>query len=165
MFGLCIIPIIYRDMSHTAGELIGALRQACLERGCGSLKGLSLIFRKMDIDYSKRLCFQELKCGVKAYGLRMSEGYLRDLFCALDKDNNGTIDFAEFMQELHQPMTECRVRVVNEVFDYLDANSDGVLRTEDLEGMGKHFNDGEIKYSFYDYFDNFFRQNTFHIIK
>jgi hypothetical protein len=50
-------------MSETAESLIEVLREECLKRGCNSIKGLSLIFifRTMDIDYSKRIVFEELK--------------------------------------------------------------------------------------------------------
>ena len=115
--------------------LIEALRHQCLIRGCNGIKGLSLVFRAMDIDYSKRICFEELKHGVKNFGIIMSDNYLLKLFTALDINKSGEIDFAEFMKKLRPPMSDSRVEVINEAFDKLDANQNGAIEMDDLKGM------------------------------
>ena len=114
--------------------LIEVLRHQCLIRGCNGIKGLSLVFRKMDIDYSKRICFEELKIGVKSFGIILSESYLLKLFTALDINRSGEIDFSEFMRKLRPPMTKTRVDVVNEAFEKLDVNCNGAIETDDLRG-------------------------------
>jgi Ca2+-binding EF-hand superfamily protein len=91
-------------MSETAESLIEVLREECLKRGCNSIKGLSLIFRAMDIDYSKRIVFEELKIALGKLGVKLSENYLHILFNALDINRSGGIDFCEFMHMLRPPM-------------------------------------------------------------
>lgn len=113
-------------------ELIEQLRRQCLLRGVGGIKELSVVFRRMDTDFSKRLCFQELEEGVKNYGLIVSREELMLLFDVFDKDKNEQIDFLELVATLRPPMPKLRVDVVNEAFDKLDANKDGVLKLEDL---------------------------------
>ena len=101
-----------------------------------------MVFRKMDIDFSKGIVYAELRIAIERYGLHMSEGYLSTLFHALDEDNNGWIDFAEFMRALRSPLNDRRVGVIMEVFDHIDVNNDGVLSIEDLKGKN---NDVDIK--------------------
>lgn len=115
-------------------RLVSALQSQCLHRGIGALKQLSCVFRRMDIDYSKKICFEELALGVKTYNLNLSNKDLQDLFTALDRDRNGQIDFKEFMDLLTPPINEIRVRVINEAFDKLDVNGDGAIQLDDLKG-------------------------------
>ncbi|XP_005094915.1 calcyphosin-like protein [Aplysia californica] len=116
-----------------AQTLVTALQSQCLQRGCGALKQLSCVFRRMDIDYSKRICFQELTQGVQDFNLDLSNEDLTTLFRALDRDRNGHIDFKEFMDLLTPPMGKIRIKVVNEAFDKMDVNGDGVLKLDDLQ--------------------------------
>jgi len=44
--------------------------------------------------------YDELKNGVKDYGLNMSKSELDELFASFDKDNSGTISFDEFILAL-----------------------------------------------------------------
>lgn len=113
-------------------ELIEQLRSQCLQRGVGGIKELSVVFRIMDSDFSKRICFPELEEGIKTFGLDVTNEELHLLFDEFDKDKNGHIDFLELVATLRPPMRKCRQEVVNEAFDKLDANQDGVLKLEDL---------------------------------
>ncbi|XP_069123846.1 calcyphosin-like protein isoform X2 [Argopecten irradians] len=124
---------ITMDEHTTPQVLIEALREQCLKRGCGGIKGLGLVFKNMDIDYSKRIVFEELRIGLQRYGILMSENFLKSLFNTLDRDNSGGIDFQEFMKALRPPMNQGRINVVNETFDLLDADHDGLLKIEDLK--------------------------------
>lgn len=121
-------------MDKRTQQLVSALQSQCLRKGIGALKQLSCVFRRMDIDYSKRICFEELAIGVKNYNLNFSQKDLKTLFKALDRDGNGDIDFKEFMDLLTPPMEEVRVKVINEAFEKLDVNGDGAIQIEDLQG-------------------------------
>ena len=63
----------------------------------------------------------------------MTEDELKALFDAFDRDSNGSVDFNEFMCALRPSMSPARVSVIDEAFDKLDVNGDGVLRMDDLK--------------------------------
>ena len=122
------------DENRTVQLLIGALRDQCLLKGHNGIRGLGLVFRRMDIDFSKGIVYPEFKIAIDRYGLKMSEGYSKTFFNALDKDKSGAIDFAELMNALRSPMNERRTNVVKEAFDNFDVNTDGKLSLDDLRG-------------------------------
>lgn len=119
--------------SERVNELIEQLRSQCLYRGVGGIKALAVVFRQMDTDFSKRLCYNELEQGIKSYGIQVSNHDLILLFQAFDKDNNKQIDFLELVHKLQPPMSKMRTDVINQAFDALDANKDGVLVLDDLK--------------------------------
>jgi Ca2+-binding EF-hand superfamily protein len=126
-------------MSETADSLIEVLREQCLIQGENGIKGLSVVFRAMDIDYSKRIVYEELKIALEKFGLLMSENYLRTLFNALDLNDSGGIDFCEFMHKLRPPLKQCRIDVINEAFEKLDVNKDEAIMIDDLQGKQVFF--------------------------
>lgn len=123
------------ETSTVAEDLLEVIRKECLGMNCGGIKRLGAVFRHLDLDYSKRITFEELRDGLHKFGIHMSQEYLRILFNAFDKDSSGGIDFCEFMNELRPPLSPSRLEVTDEAFHSLDANGNGYIEIEDLKGM------------------------------
>lgn len=45
--------------------VLDKLREKCLKKSCGALKQLGCVFRRMDHDFSKKICLQELRQGLQ----------------------------------------------------------------------------------------------------
>ncbi|KAK3765656.1 hypothetical protein RRG08_063693 [Elysia crispata] len=116
-----------------ARQLAETFQYLILQRGCGALKQISCVFRKMDIDYSKKICLEEMEQGVESLGFCLSRPDMAKLFTALDRDRNGQIDFKEFMDLLTPPMKDARVKVINEAFNKLDINGDNEIKLDELK--------------------------------
>ena len=54
-------------------------------------------FRLYDDNGNKRLDLEELRTGLRDYGIVLSDSELRELFTALDTDSTGAISFDEFL--------------------------------------------------------------------
>ena len=54
-------------------------------------------FRLYDDNGNKRLDLEELRTGLRDYGIVLSDCELRELFTALDTDSTGAISFDEFL--------------------------------------------------------------------
>ena len=119
-------------------ELIEQIRNGCLKKGQGGIKHLGVIFRAMDCDFSKRLCFEEFKKGVKMFGLAITNEDLKLLFDAFDKDKNNHIDFAELVAKLRPPMPKSRSDVIHEAFDALDVIKDNEIKIDDIKSKEKN---------------------------
>ena len=128
-----------KEMGERARDLFDILRSKCLSRGCGGIKDLAVVFRKMDIDYSKRLTKEELRDGTHMYGLQLNDSDLNILFLSFDMDENKTIDFSEFLHRLRPSMSQNRQDVIMEAFDKWDVNTDGHLNVDDLKGTCKGY--------------------------
>ena len=122
------------DTSDGCSEIIDSIRAQCLGRGLSGIKGLAVLFRRLDIDFSKAVVLTEFVDGLTQYGIQHSVDDLRRVFYYLDKNNSGNVDFREFLLELAAPMPQCRVDVVNEAFDKMDVNRDGSIQLDDLKG-------------------------------
>ena len=121
-----------------ASDIIDAIRAACLSRGIHGIKGLAVLFRRLDIDFSKAVILEEFVDGLTQYGVEIPRDDLCHVFRHLDKNHSGSVDFREFLLELASPMSQCRVDVVNQAFDKMDVNGDGCIQMDDLKG--KHTN-------------------------
>ncbi|KAK3596588.1 hypothetical protein CHS0354_015122 [Potamilus streckersoni] len=120
-------------MEDRVNGIIAAMRENSLANNCGGIKKLSVIFRHMDTDYSRTLAYDEFKTGIRSSGLTISKEEFHHLFRRFDKDQNNEIDFYEFLHELRPPMCPERCDVINEAFDKLDVNKDGVIELSDLQ--------------------------------
>jgi Ca2+-binding EF-hand superfamily protein len=87
----------------------------------------------MDTDFNKRLSLQEFYKGLNIFGIKLVEEDAKVLFDAFDKNKDSQIDFMELVSKLRPPMTKGRIEVINQAFDLLDANKDGVLNMDDLK--------------------------------
>lgn len=114
---------------------IERLRAACLSRGAQGIQGLSRLFKIMDDDRNKKLCFEEFKKGVNEYGLNFTRDEILEIFEAFDTNKDGSIEFEEFLLKLRPNMTRSRIDLVNKAFNKLDKNHDGVITTADLKGV------------------------------
>ena len=115
------------------GELVKQIRDECLKKGQGGIKHLGVIFRAMDSDFSKRLCFEEFKKGILMFGLDIPIEDLKLLFDAFDKDKNNHVDFAELVAKLRPDMPKSRMDVIQEAFDALDVIKDNEIKMDDLK--------------------------------
>ncbi|CAF4074881.1 unnamed protein product [Rotaria magnacalcarata] len=119
----------------TSTDPLERLRAACLARGAQGIKGLSILFRVMDDDRSRKLSFEEFTKGVHDYGLNFSKEEILQLFRLIDIDADGSIDYEEFLRKLRPPMNNFRVDLINKAFHKLDKNHDGTITIEDLRGV------------------------------
>ena len=117
-----------------ASDIIDAIRAACLSRGIHGIKGLAVLFRRLDTDFSKAVVLEEFVDGLTQYGVEIPRDDLRHVFRYLDKNHSGSVDFREFLLELAGPMARSRVDVVNQAFDKMDVNGDGCIQMDDLKG-------------------------------
>jgi Ca2+-binding EF-hand superfamily protein len=113
--------------------LLEQIRKRCLSQNVSGIKRLSVIFRMMDTDYNKRISLQEFCKGLNIFGIKLVKEEAKVLFDAFDKNKDNQIDFMELVSKLRPAMTKGSIEVINQAFDFLDANKDGILNIDDLK--------------------------------
>ena len=85
---------------------------------------------------------------MRSLGKPQTETNLREMFKNVDANNDGTVNFEEFLKMM-RPKTENTKRdSMKEVFRLVDKNSDGLISAEEVKHvvkmLGKNLTDSEI---------------------
>ncbi|KAF1316975.1 Calcyphosin-like protein, partial [Globisporangium splendens] len=96
------------------------------------LNGLQRNLRLIDTNGDKRLTKDELKSGLRKFGVDVSFHELDCLFTFFDADRSGCISVDEFLVGMRGEMDPRRLAFVNMAFDLLDKDGDGVVTLQEL---------------------------------
>lgn len=124
------------SMDVDSKNIVEKVKARIVQRGGASgFFGVSRILRRMDTDGSSSLDKEELREGLKAYGIgNIPDADMDKLFKYFDRDNSGKITIEEFLKGLSAGMSYQRKILVREVFDRLDSSGDGFVTVEDILG-------------------------------
>ncbi|OQR98752.1 hypothetical protein ACHHYP_08146 [Achlya hypogyna] len=87
-------------------------------------------FRRFDTDGNGHLSMLEFKRALANF--EISEVDARILFHYFDLDHSGTVEIAEFVTGLRDPMNSRRLGLVRQAFRLMDKDSNGVLEPSDI---------------------------------
>ena len=85
------------------------------------------LFQTLDVNREGRLCVNDLAVGLRLLGLHRTEGELRKIVQAGDKDLDGQLDFEEFAHYLQDHEKKLRL-----VFKSLDKKNDGRIDAQEI---------------------------------
>jgi len=126
-----------RRHRHTR-EGLEKLRIALKRRNSyDTLQKLATAFRIAGGSQGGRINVEELCRALQHVDVGISRQDVSDLFYAMDVDQDGSIDFEEWLCVIRGPMNAGRLATVREVFNNLDLNGDGVV---DISEIGQHYN-------------------------
>ncbi|CAN6445283.1 unnamed protein product [Victoria cruziana] len=101
--------------------------------------GLKDIFQMIDTDNSGTITFEELKEGLKKVGSELMESEIRSLMDAADIDNNGTLDYGEFLAAtVHLNKME-KEEVLFNAFSFFDKDGSGYITIDELQQACSEF--------------------------
>ena len=99
----------------------------------------------MDDNGSGTLDHYEFKKGIKDFRVGLEDKDIDTLFKAFDINNNGDIDFDEFIRVVVGPMNKFRTQLVLKAYDVIDKNQDGILDINDIKGVYDASKHPEVK--------------------
>ncbi|KAI7737381.1 hypothetical protein M8C21_024795, partial [Ambrosia artemisiifolia] len=128
------------------------------------IAGLKEMFKMMDTDGSNQITLEELKNGLEKVGANIKDAEMTKLMEAADIDNNGTIDYGEFISAMLHLNKVKKEDHLLAAFSYFDKDGSGYITTEELHQACEKFgltdipldevmdeidkdNDGRIDYS------------------
>jgi Ca2+-binding EF-hand superfamily protein len=77
-------------------------------RGVHGIRGLGIIFKRMDANGDKRLDRYEFQWGLKENGLDISPSEFERIFKYFDRNNEGKISYDEFLRGVRGQMNARR---------------------------------------------------------
>jgi len=101
-------------------------------RGAHGIRGLGIVFRRMDNNGDRRLDRHEFMWGLKENGHTLSPSEFERIFKYFDKNNDGKINYDEFLRGVRGGLNDRRKHFVHLAFKKLDKTGDGKVTIEDL---------------------------------
>jgi Ca2+-binding EF-hand superfamily protein len=99
----------------------------------------------MDNNGDKKLSKEELKYGMRDYGIELSPNELEQIFLYFDKNGDGSIDVSEFLVAIRGEMNDRRKKCVRMAFNILDTDGSGEVTADDLVDKYDFSSDPEVK--------------------
>ena len=114
--------------------LVERFREKLKGRGSRGIIGLGRQFKIMDDNGNGTLDPYEFNKAVTDFGVDIETKDLATLFRCFDYDNNGEIDYNEFVRVIVGPMNMFRTNLCVKAFKILDSTQDGQVTLEDIRG-------------------------------
>ncbi|XVE96246.1 hypothetical protein REPUB_Repub02eG0204900 [Reevesia pubescens] len=109
------------------------------------IAGLKEMFKMIDTDNSGQITYEELKDGLKRFGANLAESEFHALMQAADVNNNGTIDYEEFIAAtLHLNKVEKEDNLLA-AFSYFDRDGSGYITQDELQKACQEFGIKDIR--------------------
>lgn len=129
LYGL--IPNVKSDPETRSA--VEKVRLKIAERGgLNGIRTLAAIMRTMDNSGDRKLDREELKYGLRDYGVALSERELDTVLAAFDKNKDGRIDFDEFLRGIRGNLSARRRALIMMAYDTLDTDGSGVVTRADI---------------------------------
>lgn len=123
---------VFSSEREKPNQVLDKVKQLLLKRGAHGIRGLGLIFRRMDNNGDKKLDRYEFQWGLKETGHDVTPSEFERVFKYFDKNNNGQINYDEFLVALRGDLNQRRQNLVDMAFAKLDRTNDGVVTVADL---------------------------------
>lgn len=108
------------------------IRKELLRRGGHGIRGLGIVFRRMDNNGDRHLDRYEFEWGLRENGHVLSPMDLDRLFRYFDRNRDGRVSYDEFLRGLRGDLNEKRRELVHMAYAKLDRTGDGIVNIEDM---------------------------------
>ena len=112
---------------------VDRMRHAIAERGgLNGIRSLSRVMKVMDRDGSKRLDREEIKYGLRNFGVEVSDRDIDTIMNTFDRDSSGSISYDELLRGLRGNLSPRRREMIQKAFDILDRDGSGVVTLDNV---------------------------------
>jgi calcyphosin len=115
--------------------VLDKVKKELLRRGMHGIRGLGIVFRRIDSNKSKSLDKLEFEWGLRENGHQLSPLDLDRLFKYFDKNLDGSVSYDEFLRALKGDLNDSRKRIIEQAYRKLDKNGNGTVTIDDLKNL------------------------------
>lgn len=113
-------------------QVLQKIRETLKARGAHGIRGLGLVFRRMDNNGDRKMDRHEFMWGLRENGHNLSPSEFERIFKYFDKNNDGKLSYDEFLRGVRGAMNENRKQFVAIAFKKLDKTGNGIVDIQDL---------------------------------
>lgn len=113
-------------------QVLEKIRDTLKGRGAHGIRGLGLVFKRMDNNGDKKFDRNEFMWGLRENGHKLSPSEFERVFKYFDKNNDGRVNFNEFLRGVRGGMTDRRVKFVDMAYAKLDKDGSGIVDLKDI---------------------------------
>jgi Ca2+-binding EF-hand superfamily protein len=111
------------------------IKAELLRRGAHGIRGLGIVFRRMDNNGDKHLDRTEFEWGLRENGHILSPMEVDKLFKYFDRNGDGRVSYDEFLRAIRGDINQRRLRLVHMAYAKLDRTRDGKVNIEDMRAI------------------------------
>ena len=115
--------------------ILDKIKKELLRRGSHGIRGLGIVFRRIDNNRGGSLDRTEFEWGLRENGHQLSPLDFDRLFKYFDRNLDGTVSYDEFLRALRGDLNDSRRQLISLAFRKLDKTGDGQVTIEDLIGV------------------------------
>ena len=113
-------------------QVLAKILSTLKSRGAHGIRGLGIVFRRMDNNGDRRMDRHEFMWGLKENGHTLSPSEFERIFKFFDKNNDGKISYDEFLRGVRGDLNDFRKGFVHMAFKKLDKTGNGIVDIDDL---------------------------------
>ena len=106
-------------------QVLDKVKATLKARGAHGIRGLGIVFRRIDNSRDRKLDRYEFMWGLKENGHTLSPSEFERIFKYFDRNNDGKVDYDEFLRGIRGDLSDRRKRVIALAFKKLDKTGDG----------------------------------------
>jgi len=122
----------FKVEAEPPNQVLAKVRKTLIERGTLGIRGLGILFRKIDQSGNKKVDRHEFCWAMKENGHILSQLEFDRLFKYFDRNNDDCIIYDEFLRGIRGELNEKRKAIVHEAYKKLDKTGDGKVTLDDL---------------------------------
>jgi len=116
-------------------QIVNKIREKLGGRGIRGIISIARAFKIMDDDRSGYLDMSEWKKASRDYRLELNDVETEKAFVAFDRNNDGQINYDEFLRLIRGDMNNFRKKLVLQAFNKMDRDQSGILDINDIRGV------------------------------
>lgn len=116
-------------------QVLDKIKATLKARGTHGIRGMGIVFRRMDNSRDRKLDRYEFQWGLKENGHDLSPSEFERIFKFFDRNNDGYVSYDEFIRGLRGDINDRRRGLIQLAFKKLDKTGDGIVNFDDLKDV------------------------------
>lgn len=126
-------------------SIIDKVRKELLKRGLNGVRGLGLVFKRLDSNRNGTLSKNEFDWALRDNGHLLDRRDLDRLFNYFDKNRNGKVSYPEFLDILRGQLNDARKALVIQAYKKLLSDGNGQVTSEILRSQYDPSSSADLK--------------------